>query len=149
MSENIAKFDVLVARTFEKLYSNFPQQIKLKPTELFDCEGEPYYNDAGYFVSSLDDDDTEFFYYTISWLYESGYLIGNLNGAWNSKVTLSLKGLQLLKSVPNSVESNESLGEQLKDAVGKGAKDYAATLIKEALNANNVMNMLSSVFNQT
>ena len=62
-------------------------------------------------------------------------------------MTLSLKGLQLLKSVPSSVESNESLGEQLKVAVKRGSKDYAANLVRDALSANNVMNLLSGVFN--
>ncbi|MFM2642515.1 hypothetical protein AAFX33_15265 [Vibrio chagasii] len=149
MSENIDKFDVLVARVFETLYSEFPKKIVLQPTELLDCDEQPYYNEAGYFVSPLADDESDFLYYTVSWLYESGYLLGSINGVWDSKVTLSLKGLQLLKSVPNSVESNSSLGEQLKEAIGNGAKEHAATLIKEALNMNNVMNLISGVFNQT
>lgn len=149
MSENIDKFDVLVARIFEALYREFPNKVVLQPTELLDCDEQPYYNEAGYFVSPLTDDESDFLYYTVSWLHESGYLLGSIHGAWDSKVTLSLKGLQLLKSVPNSVESNSSLGEQLKEAIGNGAKDHAATLIKEALTMNNLMSIISSVFNQT
>ncbi|MFA0415738.1 hypothetical protein AB4520_18410 [Vibrio renipiscarius] len=147
MSDNIKKFDELVARIFEKLYSEFPKQVVLNPCELMDCEGEPSTDDAGGFIDPLSKEENEFFSYTLSWLYESGYLIGKFGGAWNSRMTLSLQGLQLLKSVPSSVESNETLGEQLKDAVKKGSKESAANLVREALNANNIMNLLASVFN--
>lgn len=147
MSENIEKFDELVARVFEKLYSEFPKQIVLDPCELMDYDAIAYWNDDGEFVDPISEEDNEFFSYTLSWLFDSGYLIGKFGGAWNSRMTLSLKGLQLLKSVPSSVESNEPLGEQLKDAVKRGSKDYAANLVRDALSANNVMNLLSGVFN--
>ncbi|EGQ8083326.1 hypothetical protein J4H39_22725 [Vibrio alginolyticus] len=147
MSENIRQFDELVAKIFEKLYSEFPKQVVLNPSELMDYEDDGSYNEVGEFISPLNKDDDEFLSYTISWLYESGYLIGKLGGSWNSRVTLSLQGLQLLKSVPTSVESNESLGEQLKAALKTGSREYAANLVKDALNAHNIMNLLSGAFN--
>ncbi|WP_045393019.1 hypothetical protein [Vibrio rotiferianus] len=153
MSENVIKFDQLVAQVFENLYSEFPKQIALNPCKLLGYEVsdnvEDHRDEFGGFIDPLTREDSEFFAYTLAWLYESGYLIGTVSGAWNSRVTLSLQGLQLLKSVPKSVESNETLGEQLKSAIKNGSKEHAATLMKEALSTNNIMNLFSSLMNLT
>ncbi|PMH28640.1 hypothetical protein BCU71_19985 [Vibrio lentus] len=148
MCTNIEKFDVLVARVLENLYSEFPKQIVLNPCKLMDYDVDSGdLDELGGFIDPLSEDDSEFFSYTLSWLYESGYLIGKLGGSWNSSLTLSLQGLQLLKSVPSVVESNESLGDQLREAFKNGSKEYAANLVKEALNTSNVFNLLSGILN--
>ncbi|ENB4343288.1 TPA: hypothetical protein ACMDU4_004583 [Vibrio parahaemolyticus] len=47
MSENIRQFDELVAKIFEKLYSEFPKQVVLNPSELMDYEDDGSYNEVG------------------------------------------------------------------------------------------------------
>ena len=64
----------------------------------------------------------------------------------NSSITLSMKGLQLLKSVPDSLDSSESLGEQLLSVVNSGAKDSAAQLISRALSYDNLISQVSNFF---
>ncbi|KAB7702083.1 hypothetical protein GBN33_03140 [Plesiomonas shigelloides] len=144
---NIDRFDSLVGIIFEEVYSSFPKQIILSPCKLMGYPETQGYNSEGVFEHPLSDDDKEFFYYTVLWLKESGFIIGDVTSVWDAKITLSLKGLQLLKTIPDSVSGKESLGDALKHAMVTGAKERAAKLVSDALSMNNVINLISAAIN--
>ncbi|EHU4917414.1 hypothetical protein KY888_004560 [Vibrio vulnificus] len=146
MEDNIKKFDRLVALILADLYQNFPVRTHVSIYELFDCT--PGRLERGRWIESeeLSKENQEFYYYTVKWLIDTGYVIGTIKHYNESNITLSLKGLELLKSVPSSVDDTESLGEQLVGALKIGAKDSAASLVSKALSSNNLMSQLGELF---
>ncbi|MUL11830.1 hypothetical protein GNP59_18415 [Aliivibrio fischeri] len=148
MEDNIKKFDRLVALILADLYQKFPVCTHVSIYELFDCTPGYMNHKRGQWIESEDltTEDQEFYYYTVKWLIDTGYVIGTIKNFNNSHITLSLKGLELLKSVPSSVDDAESIGEQLIGAVKAGAKDSAANLISKALKSSNLMSQLGELF---
>ncbi len=146
VEDNIKKFDRIVASILADLYQKFPVHTHVSIYELFDCT--PGRLDHGIWIESeeLSKEDQEFYYYTVKWLIDTGYVIGTIKHYNSSDITLSLKGLELLKSVPSSVDGAESIGEQLVGALKAGAKDSAANLVSKALSSNNLMSQLADLF---
>jgi len=146
MSSNIEKFNEVVAQIFGVLYSKFPVRICLAPYEIMGYESRGHYSANGEWKEELKVEDGEYFYYTLRWLYDTGYIVGSISHTHDTNVTLSHKGLELLKSVPKSVDTSKSIGDQLQEAIKDGAKNSAGNLISSALSTNNVMSIFSSVF---
>ena len=138
MSDNIQLFDQLVAKILNELYCEFPNKIFLDACGFFENENKSYCDDNGNYINTLGR-DADFFNSTVSWLYDTGYLNRSPD---QSKYTLSIQGLQLLKSIPSSVDDNKSLGDSLKSCIKKGMYDAAAKLISDALSVNNLLSLI-------
>ncbi|CDY77959.1 hypothetical protein BGLT_06765 [Caballeronia glathei] len=126
MPSNIEKFDNLTARVFASLYEAFPVEKSLQPAD-FDIGAEAAFNDADAINAPLLK-DVEFFASTVRWLASAGYLEfrteSNLGTFYDA--TLTSKGLEVLKAVPDSLKdssgrSEKTLGEYLTDSVKAGA----------------------------
>lgn len=148
MENNIKKFDKLVALIFADLYKNFPVRSHVDIYHVFDCKEQGRTDDEGVWrePSDLSEEDCQFYCDTIKWLIDTGYVIGTIEHHNSSNITLSIKGLQLLKSVPNSLDSSDTLGEQLLSVLKDGAKDAAGQLISTALNLDNLLTRVGNLF---
>jgi len=130
-SSNVERFDRLTGGVFGKLYQSFPVPIELNIndfTSLITPLKETYEEDQTLNAS-------EFFYSTLSWLKDSGYITYLNNALDNTSCygcVLTAKGLEVLKAVPKSVDG-DSLGGQLADAVKEGAMGKLKELASEAL----------------
>ncbi|EKF9663318.1 hypothetical protein O1C66_003600 [Vibrio cholerae] len=139
---NIDKFDEVVARLFADLYKSFPRKVEVNA---FKFLGLPEIN------IRLDENlseqqeancvEADFVLDTIYWLIKSGFVYGEVEYDDNFlsitkrgyDLTLTPKGLELLKLVPESIDSNESLGDKLICVLENGAKDAGGRLVSEAL----------------
>jgi hypothetical protein len=142
MQNNIDKFNYYVGVIFAKLYSSFPCRSRIEYLEIIganecpettDNEGRRtgIYNRDG----ELEDLSSEFdfLHETLKWLHETGYLIGMVGhseGGRYATVTLSPKGLEILKIVPNSI-SSESNGKSIADSLSEALEDSAKDKISE------------------
>ncbi|MBF4249148.1 hypothetical protein EA004_29955, partial [Vibrio anguillarum] len=98
--------------------------------------------------------DADFLLDTALWLIDSGFLYGKIENEvgvfYTSKkcieITLSPKGLELLKLVPSSLEVSQNLGDKLVDTINQGAKDAGSKLVSEALTKFGSVNQLMSLF---
>ena len=125
---NIEIFDRCVASVLCELYVNFPVPKHL------------VFNDLSVDLWDDSDDDESYtnkhniYAHTVSWLEKSGYIwLINPDEYEAHEVVLTPKGLELLK-MPSSMEvPGESFGDQIREALGKGAKNAAANLISKAL----------------
>lgn len=155
---NIQKFDELVAMLLAHLYGTFPRRTEIDSFEFLNIEFEH--------SSFLDDNEgneeyinkcqeADFLLDTALWLIDSGFLYGKIENEvalhYTSKkcidITLSPKGLELLKLVPSSLEISQNLGDKLVDTINKGAKDAGSKLVSEALTKFGSVNQLVSIFN--
>ncbi|TMX70626.1 hypothetical protein [Vibrio rotiferianus] len=146
MAQNIKEFDRVVAFILSELYQKFPVRTHVSIYEVFDCPSGKITDYEWVESEELKQSDQEFYYFTVQWLLDTGYVIGTINHYNDSKITLSMKGLELLKSVPSSVDSSESIGDQLVSAFKSGAKDSAANIISKALSSTNLFAQLSDLF---
>ena len=146
MEQNIEKFDRIVAQVLGELYQKFPIQTHVSIYELFECSPGKLVEGKWVESEDLKEQDQEFYFYTIRWLIDTGYLIGTIQNHHNSQITLSLKGLELLKSVPSSISGSESVGELLISALKSGAKDSAAILVNKALSSSNLVTQIGDLF---
>ncbi|MGR2990758.1 hypothetical protein [Vibrio vulnificus] len=143
---NIEKFDKLVAELFANLYENFPRKVEI---DIFEFLGIEYRhiglgdNPTQEELTSYNSDcsEADFVLDTISWLIQSGFVYGhveNSGGMFSTTkrgldLTLTPKGLELLKLIPASVNTKESLGDKLVSTLESGAKDAGGKLVSEAL----------------
>jgi hypothetical protein len=128
MSSNIEKFDELTARIFAALYEDFPVPRSLSAEQYgVDCNAVFAEPDR---IDSVSFKDLNFFCSTVQWLSASGYVeyATELNMGTFSDVTLTAKGLEVLKATPASLKAPEggeskTLGDYLVDGVKSGAAD--------------------------
>lgn len=122
---NIDLFDRITGLIFSKLYQSFPVTETLNVMS---------------FTEALPDEverPGEFFSDTLKWLITSGYLMGEPDAKHPytfHKCTLTAKGLEVLKAVPDSI-TGKTLGAQLQDAAKKGMFDSVKSLTGKALSA--------------
>lgn len=121
MASNIELFDRLVGNIFADLYESFPI-----PRKLSEQDYSMHYGDDGF---------EEFFKATLRWLSSAGFI--DLNTGYNHlgpySATLTNKALEALKIVPDSLASQESLGERLTKATRDGFFDQARSLTGQVL----------------
>jgi len=146
MENNIEKFNYYVGCVFAILQNQFPCRVNLNFVEIVGCEKCPEtISGAGrctglyLFNGKIQDMKSElnFVYETVKWLYETEYLIGSVETMQlgrNAFVTLSPKALEILKTIPSSVESKgNSIGQELSDAFKSAAKEQVANVAGKAL----------------
>ncbi|MCO7516432.1 hypothetical protein NJF44_15625 [Pseudomonas guariconensis] len=127
---NIEMFDEITGKIFAKLYQRFPLPTHLRAEE-FAGEAMGYDEKFG---MDLPTKDAEFFFATGKWLIEAGYLTATPYPytAFGDAV-LTAKGLEVLKAVPDSVSSKESIGEQLASMAKEQGREATKGLVTEAL----------------
>jgi hypothetical protein len=105
---NIELFNGITGKTFAILYGNFPVETEINPSVFLKDFIDPNDFDGAWNLP-------EFAEATLEWLNKAGYIwliepkaIGD-----NYTATLSPKGLEVLKHIPESLESKTSIGEKI------------------------------------
>lgn len=128
---NIDTFNKCVAIIFIELYNEFPVRIDDMrfndlAIRLFDENDEAVVHE-----SNLD-----VFFSTVRWLHQAGYIwLSNMNDLHAFDVTLSPKGLELLKLVPDSLDDKKTVGQLLLDTAKHSGKSSLSSIIHIALTA--------------
>ncbi len=132
--DNIEAFNIAVAEIFGKCYQAFPMRVVISDIELGDTIRFALDENAS---KDIDMSDIE---YTIAresvnWLIQAGYLWhrGESNVA-TSGVTLTPKGLEVLNAVPEGIQNQISIGQQLSEGVKNLGKETAISIVKTGLN---------------
>lgn len=147
MQSNIEQFNYYVGYIFAVLHDEFPCRHHIDPLKLVGGEECPETHSNGIWTGRYKCDgeikdlrkELDFVYETANWLYETGYLIGNVGVTHHGRnifVTLSPKALEILKVVPVSIGSNsgnQSIGQALSDAVKSAAKAQVSDITSKAL----------------
>lgn len=149
MQNNIDKFNYYVGCIFAILHEEFPCRSQLDTPKIVGCEKCPETIDAGgrwtglYMYNGEVQNMTkelEFVYETANWLFETGYLIGSIGMTSHGRsafVTLSPKGLEILKVIPTSIDDSKAkvkpIGEELSEAFNSAAKEKVADIASQAL----------------
>ncbi|QXZ12511.1 hypothetical protein KVQ82_20830 [Pseudomonas sp. AO-1] len=127
---NIEKFDDITGKIFAVLYQHFPIPQALMAEDF--VENAKQLDD--FLGTEVPTEDADFFLATAEWLRQAGYI----NCApdpylYVSHAVLTAKGLEVLKAIPESVSSKESIGEQLATTAKESGKEVARGLVSEAL----------------
>ncbi|MBJ2179621.1 hypothetical protein JC795_15605 [Pseudomonas veronii] len=134
---NIQKFDRLTGAIFAKLYASFPVHISLSREDFHDIlipdeemEGLLILEAGDLRIRSVD-----FFYSSIHWLTESGYILHK--GSTDSKpytyhCVLSAKALEALKATPSNL-GGDTIGSKLADAAKSGTQSLLGQLTSQVL----------------
>jgi len=98
---NMDEFNRITVLVLGKLYGAFPQATRLEVKDI---------NDAP------DDNDVRNFSYTVDFLTSEGYIKhqgASDEGLFFIEVCLTMKGLTVLRSTPDSLDAKETLGHKL------------------------------------
>lgn len=123
---NMELFDTYTAEIFSRLYQSFPEPCALDVLHISGCQDV---DETGRMEKPA-----RICRHTVLWLEQSGYL--SFESEYPSGffgVVLSAKGLEVLKAVPDSVKSSDTLGEKLVKALKGGARETARILAKTVL----------------
>ena len=124
--KNIEMFDLYVGKIFVELYENFPMRVVISPCDMTGLK--------------LDEDTLVhpkycyIFENTVVWLQESGYIkyqTGDIHGFYD--VVLTAKGLELLKAVPDSVQTKSGMGDKLSAIAKKGGDEALKNMVNALL----------------
>lgn len=134
---NIERFDEMSADILAFLYDNFPIHKSISPEiaglsvfkrgEYNPLTGQTENN------SGEVDPETQFFYSTVEWLAEAGFVSLKPSRGGTRKYVLTAYGLQALKHVPKPSLGTETLGEKLSAATKAGTKTVASEILNQAL----------------
>jgi DNA-binding PadR family transcriptional regulator len=116
---NMHEFERCTVLIFDALYRSFPKNEHLEPGDIAE-DGEPV--------------DSDVFYGTLEFLDQEGFIrleALSETGGIASYVRLTLKGLALLRRVPDVLQSKATLGEQVGSATRIGFREIAKTVISE------------------
>ena len=135
---HIEKFDLIVAEIVGHCYDNFPHRINFESQFIVSKVAEYYSLDNACAVANFQIDTSEIVISTFAWLKEAGYIWAN--GHTDDKfigVTLSPKALELMKLVPESLQTQQTIGDTLTSgakSIGKaGALSVIQVLLSEGL----------------
>jgi len=125
--DNIEAFDYIVAKIFAKLYSKFPQKLTI------DCDS---FCEELEIIDYTHEEKIKLCGATMIFLQENDFIISRSpnNSTGFSYVSLTMKGLSALKSEPQSLKNNESIGKKLIKAVESGSTDLAVHMAQNILN---------------
>lgn len=128
---NINKFDEYAGRVLGMLYESFPVPIDVN---VGDALGFPdMYHGTG--IPPEMSADAHIAACSVSWLADTGYI--KMSGGNSDEffdLTLTEKGLEVLKAVPDSLTQQSSpLGKQIATAAKSGAKETLRSLVNQAL----------------
>ena len=119
---NMDEFNRITVLVLGKLYESFPQAIRLTAEDVHDAPNE---------------NDVRNFSYTVEFLGSEGYIkyqAGSDEGWFFVEVCLTMKGLTVLRSMPDSLDAQETLGHRFGGFLKNGAKDVSKELLKVAVN---------------
>ena len=130
---NIESFNIAVAEVFGQCYKAFPIRIEISVIEIGDAILETLSPDCNSDID-LRRPEYKIARSSIEWLIKSEYL-------WSSSatdesflfVTLSPKGLEVLNAIPEELQINTTLGEELGKGVKEIGKDAALSIVKKSL----------------
>lgn len=142
---NIERFDEITGKIFAHLYQQFPIPthlnseivgIVISGTVTVPYGGKPY--GGIHDLSDSDKSTVNYFVHSARWLAKAGYIdISFDGGASFSDVTLTAKGLEVLKATPKSLENSESIGQQLitaaKGGFGEQIRDLTSSALKRGI----------------
>lgn len=141
MLSNIERFDYIVVQALAELYGRFPVRGALLANRfILSDDGQPIEALSPQDEQELGFDDPGHFYFvqkafafeTLRWLVEAGYVSGEPKGeAYIIDAVLTAKGLEVLRAVPDSLQS--SLGEQIQAAAKGGAGEAVRALIGQVV----------------
>lgn len=147
MGNNQDKFNYYVGCIFAKLQDTFPRRTVIDMISMAgakQCEetfehgrNTGKYRRDGEIVDLRD--ELDFIYETVHWLFQTGYLIGTVGTTElgrNIFVTLSPMALEVLKIVPESIDSTpaaESFGARISQAVKAAATKQIGDIASQAL----------------
>lgn len=127
---NIEKFDDITAKVFAELYLSFPVPKTLMAEDF--VESAMVFDERH--GMEIPTDDAEFFIATAEWLMQAGYLTCKPYPYLRvDDAVLTAKGLEILKAIPDSVNSKSTIGEELATTAKEGGKEIARGLVSEAL----------------
>ena len=124
--KNIDFFNIFALALLEKLYGEFPNPIEIDTNNLGvslipeDCSEEIIHN----LLNSTDN--------AVTFLAEEGFITyksAYLGGGF-SQVRLTAKGLAVLNSTPEAIDSREPLIARIRKAFAGGAKEAATETVK-------------------
>lgn len=123
-SSNIQRFDEVTGQLLSALYESFPLPRSLL-IEDFPVEGN----------SSDKDTNGRFFLACVDWLSNADYLRTNGRDPRRgyTDVVLTAKGLEVLKAVPERLQTSLSLGETLVSVSKEGTKEVLRGVVSEVL----------------
>jgi hypothetical protein len=119
---NMDEFNRITVLVLGKLYEAFPQAVRLEVEDVHD---------------GPDENDVKNFSYTVEFLASENYIKfqeASDEGRFFVEVTLTMKGLTVLRSVPDSLDAKETLGNRFAGFLKNGAKDVSKELLKGAVN---------------
>lgn len=118
--KNIDTFNKMTASVFADLYEAFPKPLVLQCEEF--CAKH----------SLLESEDI--CKATVEFLEAEGLIrFKSVSGANFAQVSLTMKGLSVLKKTPNSVKHEQSVGELVVEKIKSGAINIASELLQNAL----------------
>lgn len=131
---NIEAFNIAVAEIFGRCYKEFPLKVSISNLEIGVAIKDAFGEDPdGYF--DLGEVEYQIADAATDWLIKAGYLwCDNPERSISFKgVTLTPKGLEILNSVPEELQSKASLGEKLSKGIKVLGKESALTSVKLGL----------------
>ncbi|MDD3770490.1 MAG: hypothetical protein PHV10_07785 [Sulfuricurvum sp.] len=124
--KNIELFDLYVGKIFVELYEHFPIRTTLSPCDMTGMEVDE---------EALDHPKQCYIFHdTMVWLQESGYVKyakGDIYAFHD--VVLTARGLELLKAVPDSVQSKSGIGDKLSFIAKKGGDEALKNMVNTLL----------------
>lgn len=135
MISNIEKFNYLVGVVFVTLYKSFPIRSDIDYINIIESQDLDFKICHG---DSKSQGETLFLHETLHWLKATGYLIGSVEltpGGYSAALTLSPKGLEILKAIPDSINqnNNKSIGQELTEAFDSAAKSKVGDIAEKAM----------------
>lgn len=127
-TSNIKLFNELTGRVLGALYEGFPVPRQLFIKNFIDGG----YSEDPHLGAEVPNDKGTFFLACVDWLADAGYLrFGEKNHHFGfMDAVLTAKGLEVLKASPESLKTDQSLGDQLVDASKEVAKDTAKEVLR-------------------
>lgn len=128
---NINKFNEITGRIFSALYDSFPQPLQINFEDYLTPLTSP--NNP---VDEVADNffGCQFVSDSATWIKEAGYITSVSSDRFSFYGTvLTAKGLECLKKVPTSLDSQPSFGKQLGDAVKGGSVDALRTITSSVI----------------
>lgn len=133
--KNIEEFNIAAGCIFGECYKAFPQPISIFRSDIGAAikEGMGVEFDPDHI--NMNDHEYKVVEHTLSWLIQAGYIWSdNINGRpTQMNIRLSPLGFEILKSVPESLQAKENLGERLSKGVKELGKDLLFTTVNTAL----------------
>jgi len=134
MCQNIELFDEYTAKVFALLYSTFPVKQSI---EIIDFVGKGAFDDFGVIVNAKNEPlpEAKVAWHTLIWLKEADFISIGREHAYTdvSDVTLTIKGLEVLKARPESIQPAKRIGNEVIGALKVGNVEAAKELVRQAI----------------